>query len=660
MAHVDKEHLVDMHEPRWSSVFTWFGFASIFFLCQGLLFWSMTAGAWWFSLPLVLVLAHLMHGHLIAFHEAAHGSLCPNPRLNDALGVFIGMFSFMSLSLYRAAHHSHHSYLGTERDEELWPFVIPSKSRWFRCLAALSELILGLVYTPLLFLRALIHPGSVIRNRNRRRRIWMEIGFIVLVWSAVVLVVAFTSAWNYLLVMYLIPASLAGWMQSLRKYIEHMGMTGSTVLSSTRSIVDPGILGRLLAFTLFHEPFHGVHHKYARLPHAALPGFTDDLEPAGPPELPPFLTYRQALLDMLPSLLDPKVGSQWLNSQTLREEGMRHERDEGGGMRDEKQAGSASDSSPVPHPSSLLKIAVALSFGLVSVPFAGAADSEPATRPTTRIAIVKTLFREFPEPLMLALMEPFGLLWKAQIGGLSELRAMDPGDLGEMLADGKVDIGVFHGIEFAWAQQKHRELRPLFIAYNKQPHLRACLVVRGDDKACGFVDLKGKSLALPQGQRIHCQLFMERECQKTGQNRAEEFFSQVAKPLNIELALDGLVDGVYQAAVVDAVGLDSYKHRKPTRFGQIKTVQKSEIFPASVVAYRAGTFDRATVDLLKQRMSAATRNRLTQQLLTLWKLTAIEAVPPDFEETIVNILKYYPPPVSLDDKQIHLISVSRE
>ena len=217
MAHVDKEHLVEMHEPRWSSVFIWFGFASIFFLCQGLLFWSMTAGAWWFSLPLVLVLAHLMHGHLIAFHEAAHGSLCPNPRLNDALGVFIGMFSFMSLSLYRAAHHSHHSYLGTERDAELWPFVVPDKPRWFRCLAAVSELILGLVYTPLLFLRSLIRPGSVIRNRYRRRRIWMEIGFIALVCSAVVLIVAFTNAWNYLLVTYLIPASLAGCMQSLRR-----------------------------------------------------------------------------------------------------------------------------------------------------------------------------------------------------------------------------------------------------------------------------------------------------------------------------------------------------------------------------------------------------------------------------------------------------------
>jgi ABC-type phosphate/phosphonate transport system substrate-binding protein len=442
-------------------------------------------------------------------------------------------------------------------------------------------------------------------------------------------------------------------MQSLRKYIEHMGMTGSTVLSSTRSIVDPGLLGRLLAFTLFHEPFHGVHHKYARLPHAALPEFTDDLEPAGPPELPPFLTYRQALLDMLPSLLDPKVGSQWLK-----------ERDEDRGMRDE-----------IPNPKSEIRnkfnarnlksqivraggVLMAVGCGLVFAPLAAAADSEEANRPRTRIAIVKTLFREFPEPLMLALMEPFGLLWKAQIGRDSELTAMDPANLGELLADGKVDIGVFHGIEFAWAQQKHPELRPLFIAYNKQSHLQACLVVRANDQATIFADLKGKSLALPRGQRIHCPLFMERKCRESGRS-SEEFFSSVTKPPDIEAALDGLVDGVHQAAIVDVVGLDSYKQRKPARFGKIKIVQKSEIFPASVIAYRAGTFDEATLDLLKQRMAAATRNPLTQQLLTLWKLTAIEAIPPDFEETMANILKTYPSPANQHDVQIHVNSVSQ-
>ena len=320
MAQMDKDRLLEMHEPRWSSAGIWLLFLTAFLLCLGLLFWSLTAGAWWFAIPLVLIVAHIMHGHLIAFHEAAHGSLCPHPRLNDALGVFIGILSFMGFSLYRAAHHSHHSYLGTERDEELWPFVIRSKPRWFRSLAAASELLLGLVYTPLLFVRALVRPGSVIKNRIRRRRIWMELGLIAGVWLAILAAVAYAHAWYYLLIMYVIPASLAGSMQSLRKYIEHMGLNGSTVLSSTRSVVNPGLLGRFLAFTLFQEPYHGVHHKYARLPYTVLPEFTDDLEPAGPPERAPFPTYSRALLDMLPSLLDPKVGSQWLRSHDRFEE----------------------------------------------------------------------------------------------------------------------------------------------------------------------------------------------------------------------------------------------------------------------------------------------------------------------------------------------------
>ena len=312
MVRTEKERLIEMHEPRWSSVGIWLLFLAAFCVVEGLLFWAISGGAWWLTIPLVLVLAHLMHGHLIAFHEAAHGSLCPNPRINDALGVFIGALSFMGFSLYRAAHHSHHSYLGTERDEELWPFVITSKPRWFRCLAAASELSLGLIYTPLLFLRALVRRGSIIQNRLRRRRIWLELAFIAAVWATVIALVAYMDAWKYLLVMYLIPAVLAGSMQSLRKYIEHMGMQGSTVLSSTRSVVNPGLLGRFLSFTLFEEPYHGVHHKFARLPYVVLPEFADELEPAEPPERPPFPTYRHAMFDMLPTLLDPKVGSQWL------------------------------------------------------------------------------------------------------------------------------------------------------------------------------------------------------------------------------------------------------------------------------------------------------------------------------------------------------------
>ena len=253
MTHAEKERLLEMHEPRWSSVWIWFGFLGVVGLIWALQMWAMTMGPVWLVVPLVLVLAHLYHSHLLAFHEAAHGSLCSSPRWNDRLGVFIGMFGFMVFSLFRAVHHSHHAYLATERDEELWPFVKTDKPRWFRRLAATLELTVGLVYTPSLFLRAFLRRGSIIQNRARRRRVWLEIVLLAAVWSGIIAATAWGGAWKFFLVMFVAPAFLAGSMQSLRKYIEHMGLTGSTVLSSTRTVVSPSLVGRLLAFTLFHD-----------------------------------------------------------------------------------------------------------------------------------------------------------------------------------------------------------------------------------------------------------------------------------------------------------------------------------------------------------------------------------------------------------------------
>ena len=93
---------------------------------------------------LVLLASHFMHGVAVGLHEATHGLLRKYRRFNEFDGVLLGVFSFMSFSLYRAAHQSHHAYFATERDEELWPFVFTSKPRWVRVLAAVLEQMRGM------------------------------------------------------------------------------------------------------------------------------------------------------------------------------------------------------------------------------------------------------------------------------------------------------------------------------------------------------------------------------------------------------------------------------------------------------------------------------------------------------------------------------------
>lgn len=313
------DSLIEPHEPHWLSRSAFQIVVILFFITEIALAVVLQRGEpLWLALPFVLLASHFMHGAAVGFHEATHGLLRRNRTFNEFDGVLLGVFSFMSFSLYRAAHQLHHMHLATERDEELWPFVHPDKPRWVRVLAAVAELTFGLAFLPCLFLRIFLRAGSPIRSKKVRKRIWQELALIVIVWTLIFAAVAYWDAWRYFIWMYLVPAWLAANLQSWRKYIEHVGLLGSTANSSTRSIVARGWMGRLVSFTLLHEPYHGLHHMHAGLPHAELPQLAAELQPRAAEEHPPFPSYTHALLHLFRSLADPRVGAQWRKTHSAR------------------------------------------------------------------------------------------------------------------------------------------------------------------------------------------------------------------------------------------------------------------------------------------------------------------------------------------------------
>ncbi|MEI9897839.1 MAG: fatty acid desaturase [Chthoniobacter sp.] len=299
------------HEPHWITHVAFPILVGLFAISQVSMGVAVYHGWFWLAVPLVLVTSHLMHGMLIGFHEATHGLLRKSRTLNEIDGLIIGTLSIMSFSLYRAAHQLHHAYLASERDEELWPFIHPTMPRWVRVLAAVLELTMGLFFTPFLFIRTFLREGSPIRNKKLRRRIWTEFAATAVVWAVVLSVIGYLHLWKYFVWLHLAPAWLAANMQSVRKYVEHVGLTGATVNSSTRSIVTEGWMATFLNFTLLHEPYHGVHHWRSGLPHPQLPRHAAALEPSGPEERPPFRSFGAAVYDTFINLADPKVGAQW-------------------------------------------------------------------------------------------------------------------------------------------------------------------------------------------------------------------------------------------------------------------------------------------------------------------------------------------------------------
>jgi ABC-type phosphate/phosphonate transport system substrate-binding protein len=268
-------------------------------------------------------------------------------------------------------------------------------------------------------------------------------------------------------------------------------------------------------------------------------------------------------------------------------------------------------------------------------------DARPAA---VRIGLVNSLFRDTPEPIMQIAMRPFKAILEAQTGVTGQIVAGgDAEDLAGQLKDDKVQLAVFHGVEFAWAREKQPTLKPLLIAVNHHRELHALLIVRKDAKAAGCDDLQGRAVALPRLSREHCLLFLERRCTPAG-STPEKKFSKVTTPSTAEDALDDVVDNEVQAAVIDAVDLEAYQKNKPGRAAKLKTLLKSETFPCAVIAYNPGALSDTMLQRFRDGMVDANNNEKGQALLKICRITGFEDVPADYEEMLSDISKAYPPP----------------
>ena len=261
-----------------------------------------------------------------------------------------------------------------------------------------------------------------------------------------------------------------------------------------------------------------------------------------------------------------------------------------------------------------------------------------------RIGLVETLFRDTPEPMVQVMMRPFKSLLQEQTGMVGQLvSGGDAEALGRSLKNDRVQLGVFHGFEFAWARIKNPDLKPLLIAVNRDRVLRAHLVVRRDSKFTTPGDLRKRSVALPRLSREHCRLFFERRCVQPGMT-PEQFFARVHTPDDIEDALDDVVDGNVHAAVVDAVSLDNFRKFKPGRAAKLRTLLRSEPFPCAVVAYQRGALSEDLLRRLKAGLIAARNDPRGKQLLAMSRITCFEAVPANYEGQLEDIARAYPPP----------------
>jgi beta-carotene/zeaxanthin 4-ketolase len=100
----------------------------VFIALTIILAWSLSL--WWllhlevdylspFTYLAVLVQTHLYTGLFITAHDAMHGVVSRNRRLNKAIGVLTaGLFAFNSYNRLFPRHHEHHRFVATGRDPD--------------------------------------------------------------------------------------------------------------------------------------------------------------------------------------------------------------------------------------------------------------------------------------------------------------------------------------------------------------------------------------------------------------------------------------------------------------------------------------------------------------------------------------------------------------
>ncbi|HMC88000.1 MAG TPA: PhnD/SsuA/transferrin family substrate-binding protein, partial [Gemmataceae bacterium] len=82
------------------------------------------------------------------------------------------------------------------------------------------------------------------------------------------------------------------------------------------------------------------------------------------------------------------------------------------------------------------------------------------------------------------------------------VRMKDWRELTDKLVKGDLHLGVYQGYEFAWAQEKQPQLKPLALAVNVYRYPIAYVVTQRDNAAKDFAGLQGQSISIPaNGQR---------------------------------------------------------------------------------------------------------------------------------------------------------------
>jgi len=262
-----------------------------------------------------------------------------------------------------------------------------------------------------------------------------------------------------------------------------------------------------------------------------------------------------------------------------------------------------------------------------------------------RIGLVDTLGRGLPAEVRDAVMLPFKSLMETQVGLRGEL-APDGGNafhLARRLRQGEVDLGVFHGHEFAWVRAADNQIEAVAVCVSGTVDSTVHLVVAKSSRFRSVADLKGRNATLARLTKGHCRLFFERRCVTEGLTPSR-FYRQIRMPFDVPDALDEVYNGHAACTVVDSASLAAYQKTRPSRAAKLQTLLQSEPFPPGTIAAYRGRFSAEELKRIRDGLVATSESSRGRVILAALRLTGFETPPADLDARLETIARHYPPP----------------
>ncbi len=240
-----------------------------------LLLWSQLVAAWLIALLLPLWLLPLsfiiivacIQAMLLWVHEASHVSLFRNKVKNDLwANLFFAGPVGITVEAYRERHLSHHAHLGSEMDEDRYPYFISIKGR-LALLVFLLKVSTGIIGIRLAF-------DKYLGRRSKHKNSHIYIDFFILAFNSILLLacIYFDRWWLYLLIWVYPIFSVSILINIVRSIAEHQPEEytaipngGEIVMRPVARTTVPNWLEKWIMYQANFN-FHVEHHLFPQIP----------------------------------------------------------------------------------------------------------------------------------------------------------------------------------------------------------------------------------------------------------------------------------------------------------------------------------------------------------------------------------------------------------